>query len=89
MTVSKQCLNMFNISEFLKHYVTIVEIWISDYSPEMNEHSVQWNSPGECVLMRAKTVPLSENFITKIFWDSLLTSWKGEKWSQDRIILHF
>ncbi|KAG5338751.1 SETMR methyltransferase, partial [Acromyrmex charruanus] len=44
MTISKQCLEMFqrNPDEFLHRFITVDEIWIHYFTPEMKEQSKHW-----------------------------------------------
>ena len=59
MTTSEHCLDMFkrNPKEFLRRFVTVDEIWVHHYTPEMKEQSKQYTSSGERAAKKAKTFP--------------------------------
>ncbi|KAG5343856.1 RTJK polymerase, partial [Acromyrmex charruanus] len=49
MTISKQCLEMFqrNPDEFLRRFIIVDETWIHYFTPETKEQSTQLTSPSE------------------------------------------
>jgi hypothetical protein len=59
MTTSKQCFDLFkrNPKKFIRRFVSVDEIWIHHYMPEMKEESKQWSSPGKQAPTNANTVP--------------------------------
>jgi histone-lysine N-methyltransferase SETMAR len=59
MTTSKQCFYLFkrNPKKFIRRFVSVDEIWIHHYMPEMKEESKQWSSPGKQAPKNANTVP--------------------------------
>ena len=72
VVASEQCLGMFqrNSKEFLRHYVTVDEIWIHYYTPETKNQSKIWTGPGESAPKKAKTVPSVDKVMATNFWDS-------------------
>jgi len=57
-TTSEHCLTLFkrNPKEFLRRFVTVDETRIHWYTPNTNEKSKQWTSPGEHAPKKAKAV---------------------------------
>ena len=72
VTISKQCLEMFqrNPDEFLHRFITVDEIWIHYFTPEMKEQSKQWISLDESDLKKVKTVKSAGKVIVTHFWDA-------------------
>jgi len=59
-----------NPKEFLRRVVTVDETWIHHYTPETEQQSKQWISPGQSAPKKAKMVPSARKVIATIFWDA-------------------
>jgi hypothetical protein len=72
MATSKHCFDLYhcNRKEFLRRFITVDETWIYHYTPEMNEQSKQWISPGKQAPKKVKTVPSAGKVMTTVFWNS-------------------
>lgn len=69
---SGQYLTLFkrNPKEFLCRVSTVDESWFHWYTPENNEQSKQWTSPGERIPKKAKTIQSAGKVLAMDFWDS-------------------
>ena len=80
VTISKQCLDMFqhNPDEFLRHYCG--ETWIHYFTPETKEQSKQQTSSGESAPKKAKTVKLAGKVMIS-FWNNSFTRYNSYRLS--------
>ncbi|XP_066254460.1 histone-lysine N-methyltransferase SETMAR-like [Euwallacea similis] len=72
VTISKESLEMFsrNSNEFLRHFVTVDEMWIHHNTPETKEQSKQWAFPGERAPKKAKMSLSTNKVMAMVFWDA-------------------
>jgi hypothetical protein len=54
------------LSAIRRRFVTVDEIWIHHYTPEIKEQSNQWISPGKQAPKKAKVGKV----MATVFWDS-------------------
>lgn len=59
-----------NSSEFLRRYVTMDEIWIHHYTPEMAQQSKQWVPPGQSAPKRPRTQQWAGKVMASVFWNA-------------------
>ena len=68
---SERCLKLFqhNKKEFLYKYVTMDEIWIHHFNPELNRQLAEWTATGESCPKRPKMQTSTGQVFVSIFWD--------------------
>ena len=72
VTTSEQNVAYFkrNLKEFLRRFVTIDEIWIHHFTPELRKGSKQWVEPGESVPKLPTTQQSAGTVMASVFCDA-------------------
>ena len=69
---SERCLELFKRGKknFLRQYVTMDEIWIHHYTPEIKRLSAEWTAADESRPKRPKTQHWADKVMASVFWDA-------------------